>query len=63
MSASEDERRARLAAALKQNISRRKAQSRAREAGDDSSEQDHNGEHRASDPAHRVPGPGADKAR
>jgi hypothetical protein len=32
MSASEDERRARLAAALKQNISRRKAQSRAREA-------------------------------
>ncbi len=31
MSASEDERRARLAAALKQNISRRKAQSRARE--------------------------------
>ena len=31
MSASEDERRARLAAALKQNIARRKAQTRARD--------------------------------
>jgi hypothetical protein len=34
MSKSEDERRARLAAALKQNISRRKAQTRARSMGE-----------------------------
>jgi hypothetical protein len=33
MSKSEDERRARLAAALKQNIARRKAQDRARSSG------------------------------
>ena len=60
MSASEDERRARLAAALKQNISRRKAQSRAREAAGDLSEPEGS---RSGDPAHdRKPGPGAGQA-